>query len=176
MQTLKAIGKIATTRTARKSKKAVFFLSTFLATGAFIGRIKYASGTFGSLFAILLCVPFVKFALWLQIFLLGFLLVVGTLSTHLYLVKLGDKKKDPKEVVIDEIFAVFLITFLCQFITKTFDWQHFLSIFALFRTFDIIKPYQISYVDKNIHGANGIMLDDILAGFASFLVYVVVYS
>ena len=113
-----------------------------------------------------------------RLFLFGFLLVCGTLATHLYLIKLGDKNSDPKEVVIDEIFAVFLATFLCQFVVQnqSLNWQHFLSIFVLFRTFDIIKPYPISWVDKNIHGAKGIMLDDILAGFASCLVFIVVYA
>jgi phosphatidylglycerophosphatase A len=37
--------------------------------------------------------------------------------------------------------------------------------FLLFRFFDILKPYPISYVDKNIKGGLGIVLDDIIAGF-----------
>ena len=175
MRTMNFLGKIAKEKTKRSGKKALFLFAEMLATGCFVGKIKYASGTFGSLLAILLCIPFVKLSLFWQVFILGFLLTCGTYATYLYLIKLGDLKKDPKEVVIDEIFAVFLTTFLCQFITPKFEWQHCLSIFALFRTFDIIKPYPISFVDKNIHGAKGIMLDDILAGLASFLVFVVVY-
>lgn len=39
--------------------------------------------------------------------------------------------------------------------------------FVLFRIFDIFKPWPISWVDRNIHGGWGIMLDDILAGIAT---------
>ena len=37
--------------------------------------------------------------------------------------------------------------------------------FILFRIFDITKPYPISYIDKNIKGGLGIVLDDVVAGF-----------
>jgi len=36
--------------------------------------------------------------------------------------------------------------------------------FILFRLFDILKPWPISYLDKHVHGGLGIMIDDIVAG------------
>lgn len=36
--------------------------------------------------------------------------------------------------------------------------------FALFRLFDIVKPWPINWLDKKIHGGLGIMLDDVVAG------------
>jgi phosphatidylglycerophosphatase A len=33
-----------------------------------------------------------------------------------------------------------------------------------FRLFDILKPFNIGWIDKNIKGATGIMLDDVAAG------------
>lgn len=39
--------------------------------------------------------------------------------------------------------------------------------FALFRLFDILKPWPISWLDKNMSGGLGIMVDDILAGVAA---------
>lgn len=36
--------------------------------------------------------------------------------------------------------------------------------FALFRLFDIAKPWPIGYLDKKVHGGVGIMLDDMVAG------------
>ena len=144
-------------------KNIVFSISTAISTGLFVGKIKYAPGTFGSLLGLCFCIPFVKLSLSIQVMILFCLLVF-------------DLNKDPKEVVIDEIFAMFLLTFLSQIITKNFEWHHFLSIFTLFRTFDILKPYPISYVDKNLHGAKGIMLDDIMASFGGFLVYILAYS
>lgn len=157
-------------------KNIVFSISTAISTGLFVGKIKYAPGTFGSLLGLCFCIPFVKLSLSIQVMILFCLLVFGTISTHIYLLKIKDLNKDPKEVVIDEIFAMFLLTFLSQIITKNFEWHHFLSIFTLFRTFDILKPYPISYVDKNLHGAKGIMLDDIMASFGGFLVYILAYS
>lgn len=176
MKTLNFIKKIAHDKAEKSGKRALFLLAKIIATGGFVGTIKYASGTFGSLLAISLCWLFTELPLLWQVFWLGFIFATGTLATHLYLMELGEENQDPKEVVIDEVFAVFLTTFFCQFITPKFGWQHFLSIFILFRAFDIIKPYPISYVDKNVHGVKGIMLDDILAGMASVLVYIVVYA
>lgn len=39
--------------------------------------------------------------------------------------------------------------------------------FVIFRVLDIVKPWPISWCDRNIHGGWGIMLDDILAGVAT---------
>ncbi len=36
--------------------------------------------------------------------------------------------------------------------------------FVLFRFFDILKPWPISWLDKNVRGGFGIMLDDLVAG------------
>ena len=44
------------------------------------------------------------------------------------------------------------------------------SAFILFRLFDVWKPYPISYVDNNIKGSLGIMLDDIFASVYSIII------
>jgi phosphatidylglycerophosphatase A len=55
--------------------------------------------------------------------------------------------------------------------------------FILFRFFDILKPFHIGWVDKNVKGALGVMLDDIMAAiYASaaliviLLIYVMLWS
>ena len=161
-----------------KMKKIIFFLATFVSTGCFVGKVKYAPGTFGSLLAILICPFYVKLSILWQLIFFGLLLVSGTLATHLYLIKIDDLKKDPKEVVIDEIVAIFLMSLIAQIIVPNnmLNWKHFLSIFVLFRIFDISKPYPICWIDKNLHGATGIMLDDILAGIAGWLVFIIAYA
>ena len=80
-------------------------LSSIVSTGLFVGKIKYASGTFGSLLAIILCVPFCKLNIVFQFLIVLSIAIFGTISTHIYLKNLGDMNKDPKEVVIDEIVA-----------------------------------------------------------------------
>ena len=41
--------------------------------------------------------------------------------------------------------------------------------FALFRLFDIVKPFPISWLDKQVEGGLGIMIDDIVAGSFAFI-------
>ena len=48
-------------------------------------------------------------------------------------------------------------------------WAWILIGFCLFRTFDILKPWPINWVDKNVKGGLGIMLDDVLAGIMAVL-------
>ena len=48
--------------------------------------------------------------------------------------------------------------------------------FILFRLFDILKPWPISWVDRRVHGGIGIMLDDVIAGvFAAVVLQVMVH-
>jgi len=46
-------------------------------------------------------------------------------------------------------------------------WQWMLAGFVLFRFFDAVKPWPISWFDRNIHGGFGILLDDVIAGLFS---------
>lgn len=72
---------------------------------------------------------------------------------------------DPKEVVIDEVAAMWL---MLSFMPIT--WTSYLIGFVLFRFFDVLKPWPISLADRKIKGGFGIMLDDILAAIAGLLV------
>jgi phosphatidylglycerophosphatase A len=66
---------------------------------------------------------------------------------------------DPKQVIIDE-FAGQCITFFMISIS----WPSLLLGFALFRFFDIIKPFPI-YKMEEIEGGVGVTMDDVMAGF-----------
>ena len=50
------------------------------------------------------------------------------------------------------------------------DWWWLLAAFALFRLFDIWKPWPVSWADQKIKGGLGIMLDDIFAGLMALAV------
>jgi phosphatidylglycerophosphatase A len=50
------------------------------------------------------------------------------------------------------------------------SWQTVLVGFLLFRVFDILKPWPISFIDKKMSGGAGIMFDDILAGIFSLII------
>jgi phosphatidylglycerophosphatase A len=49
-------------------------------------------------------------------------------------------------------------------------WYYLLIGFLLFRFFDIVKPFPIRWVDKNVHGGFGVMLDDFLAALISLII------
>ena len=69
---------------------------------------------------------------------------------------------DHGAIVWDEIVG-YLITMAAM----PPGWMWMLLGFFLFRALDIIKPWPISWVDKNVKGGVGIMLDDILAGLVA---------
>jgi len=72
---------------------------------------------------------------------------------------------DPKSVVWDEVVG-YLITMLCV----PFGWLWILAGFLLFRLFDIWKPWPIRWLDRNVKGGLGIMVDDVLAAVFACLI------
>ncbi len=84
------------------------------------------------------------------------------------------KNKDPKQIVIDEVlgqsmpllFAVYLNQ--NQLININIGIYFILS-FISFRFFDILKPFPVSYFDKNFKNYFGIIMDDIMAGLYSIV-------
>ncbi|NKI18101.1 phosphatidylglycerophosphatase A [Spongiibacter sp. KMU-166] len=68
-------------------------------------------------------------------------------------------------IVWDEFVGLWIALFLLPS-----DWYWPLLGFALFRLFDIWKPWPISVLDRRVHGGLGIMIDDVVAGFYAFFV------
>lgn len=71
---------------------------------------------------------------------------------------------DDPSIVWDEVAGMAITMFAVPL-----SWQTLLLGFVLFRVFDILKPWPISYLDKHVHGGFGIMADDILAGVVAML-------
>lgn len=126
------------------------------------GKIPVAPGTMGSLatlpFAYLLHTMIGWHALVVAA-IVAFTL--GWIATRYYL-KFNATHTDPKEVVIDEVAGQLLALAL---VTPTVG--GYVMGFVLFRLFDVIKPWPISWFDRHVKGAMGVMLDDILAGIAA---------
>jgi phosphatidylglycerophosphatase A len=71
---------------------------------------------------------------------------------------------DAPAIVWDE-FAGLWIALIC-----VPQGLHWLALgFVLFRFFDILKPWPISWLDKHVHGGLGIMIDDVVAGVFAWL-------
>jgi len=78
---------------------------------------------------------------------------------------------DHAGIVWDEI-AGYLVTM----IAAPTGWVWVVAGFVLFRLFDIAKPWPIRWLDRQVHGGLGIMLDDLLAGvFAALVLQGLVY-
>lgn len=82
---------------------------------------------------------------------------VGWWASSVYVRRTG--AEDPSEVVIDEVAGQWLVL-----LAAPLDPLSYLMGFALFRAFDIWKPWPVGWADRRIGGGLGIMVDDILAG------------
>ena len=128
-----------------------------------IGRSKYAPGTMGSLIGVLIGYFLILnldinfYLIFLFIFIiLSYLLCEAHLKSH--------SKKDPKEIIIDEVSGQFIAILGCvQSEKSTFIILSLLLSFVLFRFFDITKIGPIKKFE-NLPNGIGIMADDIVAG------------
>ncbi|MGF1725052.1 phosphatidylglycerophosphatase A [Photobacterium nomapromontoriensis] len=134
-----------------------------LATGFGSGLSPIVPGTMGTLAAIPL------YLLIVQLPFAGYLLVI--LLAGLVGITICQKTSDDMGVhdhgsIVWDEFVGFWITMA---IAPVVSWQWILAGFILFRFFDMLKPWPISWLDKHIHGGFGIMIDDILAGFMAMI-------
>lgn len=158
----------------------------------FLGELKYCPGTFGSIFSIVFhYFIFFKYYSKLNLYhnglLIEFFLILKLFILGIFLCSLDKrvlKKDDPKEIVFDEFVGQLITIYSVKlfFLKKTHIIYEqnivliYLLCFIFFRFFDIVKPYPINLVDKNIRGAWGVMLDDVLAGLlAGIAVSMIIY-
>jgi phosphatidylglycerophosphatase A len=79
---------------------------------------------------------------------------------------------DHPGIVWDEVAGMMI-----AMLAAPLNWWGVLSAFALFRLFDIWKPWPIREVDHGMPGGAGIMLDDVMAGiFAAIVLLLVRYA
>lgn len=152
--------------------KAAFNLSRwqhFLALGFGSGLSPKAPGTMGTLAAIPIVWGLSFFGLSVYIAFLVLGTILGIYICGKTAADIGEH--DHGAIVWDEIIG-FAIT---MFLVPATLWT-LVAGFILFRLFDIIKPWPISWLDRKVHGGTGIMLDDILAGIAAFaILHVLLY-
>ncbi len=133
-----------------------------LATGLYSGKIPFAPGTWGSAFALIPWYLCRGLSLVNYLIVLAVIFVVGFLTSG-SAEKIFDRP-DPGCIVIDEILGMF--------ITLTLAPSHpaaWLLGFVLFRIFDILKPFPVSWLDTHLHGGIGIMMDDVMAGIYALI-------
>lgn len=130
---------------------AINSISKWIATGLGVGHIRPAPGTWGSALAmIMVYITSAHYLITIAITLIAYLTIYVYEKNHPH---------DDPTVVIDEIAGIYL-----SFIFLPLTLPILTAGFVLFRFYDIVKPFPISWVDKNTPGAFGSLLDDMLAG------------
>ena len=133
-----------------------------LSLGLGCGLSPLAPGTVGTLLgvAIYLLIMDVGVLFYLSIVLV--IIGIATAVAEYTSEALGGR--DHRAIVIDEIAG-----FLVACISLPADWIYLLLAFALFRIFDIAKPWPIDFIDRRIGGGVGIIGDDLMAGLYTLL-------
>ena len=135
-----------------------------LATGFGSGLSPIIPGTMGTLDAIPLY--FLLVLLPLPLYLLAILIAAIIGITICQRTSDDMKVHDHGSIVWDE-FVGFWITMA---VAPHATWKWVLTGFILFRFFDMLKPWPISWLDKKVKGGFGIMIDDVLAGFIAMII------
>ena len=151
----------------------MFKFSKFFISLLGIGFIPLASGTFGSLFAIIFFYLILDYTSVLTLIL--FFIICFFVSLKFIKIYSFDKEiYDSSEIVIDEFLGIFLIIIFYDYIKFTNDLLMFLLIFILFRFFDIVKIYPANWIDINLKNSLGVILDDLVAGVYCVLTFLLV--
>jgi phosphatidylglycerophosphatase A len=66
---------------------------------------------------------------------------------------------DPRDVVVDEALGCLIAT---AFVPCDPVW--IVAAFVAFRALDILKPWPVGWLDEHVHGALGVLADDVAAG------------
>jgi phosphatidylglycerophosphatase A len=147
----------------------------FITTVFYIGHLRPAPGTWGSLAAIPMAWGLHILGGWpLLVLATGFVFNLGWWATALD--TKGKTDHDPSEIVIDEVVGQWIAFWVVSIGAShtgaplTALWPGWLVAFLGFRLFDILKPGPIGWADRR-GDALGVMLDDVIAGiFAAILV------
>jgi len=140
----------------------------------FIGYIKFASGTWGSLASIIIIFPIIKFTSLSFEILVGVFIILFFISNFFinYFSQITETY-DSKYIVIDELLGIFIILIFYDFILIYNDILTLILIFVIFRTFDILKIFPANIIDKKIKNGYGVILDDIVAGIYTILTLII---
>tara|TARA_R110001583_G_scaffold2296_8_gene16944 strand:+ start:2030 stop:2506 length:477 start_codon:yes stop_codon:yes gene_type:complete len=151
--------------------KVVFDLKQpiqFLALGFGSGLAPKAPGTFGTLAAIPLFLLLAMLTPWFYLVAVIVMSIAGIYICGKAADDVG--VHDHPAIVWDEFVGYFITMFMVPV-----SWQSVALGFLLFRLFDILKPWPISFIDKKMSGGFGIMFDDIVAGVFSLIIMQLVF-
>ena len=147
----------------------------FFSFGFGSGLARKAPGTFGSLAALPLL-----WLLWFCPFLVAVIAIIVGFAFGVWCTERTSKAlfvHDPGSIVWDEFIGIFIASLPVWSLNPGLRdllffsvWSQLIGlliIFGVFRFFDILKPFPVSWADQKFDGGFGIMFDDVLAGLLS---------
>lgn len=176
----------------KKKISTDLFISTWFRSGLIRPiLLKGMAGTYGSFFALPLCIPLILLSKISLIFFIATFAIylwicfavwrIGIDSIPAAEEELGPckdwkgkiKERDQNQIVIDEVFGMLITCFPLFFFPELY-WYHFGIAFGLFRFFDIVKIWPVNYFDKK-KNAFGVMMDDGIAGAYSAIFLCIIH-
>ena len=139
-------------------------LAKLIATALGAGYSPIAPGTCGTAVAVPLTWVLADFAIWQFALVAVAVTLLGVLAAHYADRAWGSH--DNQKIVIDEV-AGYLITMLP---VDRHGWAPLVVGFIVFRFFDIVKPPPVRWLDENLPGGWGVVLDDVAAGVMGAIV------
>lgn len=138
----------------------------WIACGLGSGLSPIVPGTAGSAAALLpwLLLRDLDPLAWLAI--IAAVFCIGVWASNIVIARL--RISDPGVIVVDEFVGQWIT--LLPLLWDRGEWYWIGVGFVLFRVFDIVKPWPVSWADRAVEGGMGVMLDDVLAGiYAAFV-------
>ncbi len=143
-------------------------MSRIIATFLYSGYLKPAPGTWGSLAGLIVAYPIALCSGWLGLLICTIIAFAAGLWATTDMTR-GAADHDPSEIVIDEVVGIWIALLPVVYGASMMQvelfalWPGWIAAFALFRLFDITKPWLVGWADKR-DDAMGVMLDDVIAG------------
>ena len=142
----------------------------WIACGFGSGLSPIAPGTIGSAAALIPWLALRELAWPWYAVALVLTFVLGVWASNVMIARL--RIADPGCIVWDEFVGQWIALMPLLFFAH--DWRWIAAGFALFRLFDVWKPWPVSWADRRIKGGAGVMFDDVLAGILAALALCVV--
>ncbi len=135
-----------------------------------LGRIGFLPGTFGSLATVIflfVCFHILNISSNIILIILVITFAYSFIAIKNYTE--NNENKDPGEIIIDEFIGQAIPIYLYEIshgTEKTMDQALIIYTvcFILFRFFDILKPFPVSYFDRKHKNSFGVVMDDVCAG------------
>lgn len=145
-----------------------------------VGLIRFAPGTWGTLFSVFLWLVFFE-KLSSNTIAVLLAVILAIICCHFSSKDLDNK--DQKAIVIDELAGMWVALLICSPLIESnynkddvYGYVNVFIVFLAFRFFDILKPFPISYFDKNLKNGFGIVFDDLIAGIFAGIFTILLYN